>query len=141
MNSKIVIILGRGRVKKYFKINYNYELVDNSGMFFVGIVIYFLDFRKFAGGFIYGFRYIGENLGLFFSWCIVFVWIYMVKIDYKIKIDYVYNVYLCNLYKFEFLWLELIMMFDILIVYLSFLLNFIGINFYFLFLYFFIYFL
>lgn len=112
MNSKTVITPGRGRAKKYPKINYNYESVDNPGMFFAGTATHSLDFRKSAGGFIHGFRYTGENLGLFPSWCIISVWIDITKIDYKTKIDHVHNVYLCNLSKFELPWLELIMMFD-----------------------------
>lgn len=64
----------------------------------------------------------------------------MAKIDYKTKIDHVHNVYLCNLSKFELPWLELIMMFDILIVHSGFLLNSSGINFHFSFLHSFIHF-
>lgn len=138
MNSKTVITPGRGRAKKYPKINYNYESVDNPGMFFAGTATHSLDFRKSAGGFIHGFRYTGENSGLFPSWCIISVWIDITKIDYKTKIDHVHNVYLCNLYKFELPWLELIMMFDILIVRSGFLLKSIWINFHFSFLHSFI---
>ena len=51
---------GRGRAKKYPKINYNYESADNPDMFFAGTNTHSLDFRKSAGGFIHGFRYTGE---------------------------------------------------------------------------------
>ena len=51
--------MGRGRTKKYPKIGYNYESVDNRNMFFAGTATHSLDFRKSAGGFIHGFRYTG----------------------------------------------------------------------------------
>lgn len=67
-NNKTVITPGRGRAKKYPKINYNYESVDNPGMFFAGTATHSLDFRKSAGGFIHGFRYTARALHNLLEW-------------------------------------------------------------------------
>lgn len=46
-----------GRIKKYPKINYDYESTDYENLYFAGTVAHSLDFRKSSGGFIHGFRY------------------------------------------------------------------------------------
>lgn len=53
---------GIGRSKKYPKIDYDYQSVDNPGMYLAGTATHSLDFRKSAGGFIHGFRYTGNSL-------------------------------------------------------------------------------
>ncbi|KAK3091462.1 hypothetical protein FSP39_019980 [Pinctada imbricata] len=60
--------MGKGRTKKYPKIGYNYESVDNPDMFFAGTNTHSLDFRKSAGGFIHGFRYTARSLHHLLEW-------------------------------------------------------------------------
>ncbi|XP_062607812.1 FAD-dependent oxidoreductase domain-containing protein 2-like [Saccostrea cucullata] len=67
-NNKTMISSGKGRAKKYPKINYDYESSDNPGMFFAGTNTHSLDFRKSAGGFIHGFRYTARALHHLLEW-------------------------------------------------------------------------
>ncbi|KAK3090905.1 hypothetical protein FSP39_015622 [Pinctada imbricata] len=60
--------MGLGRRRKYPKIGYNYESVDNPDMFFAGTNTHSLDFRKSAGGFIHGFRYTARSLHNLLEW-------------------------------------------------------------------------
>ena len=61
--------------KKYPEINYNYESVNNTNLYFIGSLMHSLDFKKGSGGFIHGFRYLIK----FFT-----------QINYKVPIDITY---------------------------------------------------
>jgi thioredoxin reductase len=44
--------------KKFPKINYNYESINNKNIYFIGSLMHSKDFKKSSGGFIHGFRYL-----------------------------------------------------------------------------------
>lgn len=50
-----------GRVKKYPKIDADYESSDYKNLYFAGTNTHSLDFRQSSGGFIHGFRYTSFN--------------------------------------------------------------------------------
>ena len=66
-NSDTMMSNGIGRSKKYPKIDYDYQSVDNPGMYLAGAATHSLDFRKSAGGFIHGFRYTARALSRLFE--------------------------------------------------------------------------
>lgn len=50
--------LNMNNENKYPVINYKYESVNNSNLFFIGSLMHSLDYKKSSGGFIHGFRYL-----------------------------------------------------------------------------------
>ncbi|XP_033743533.1 FAD-dependent oxidoreductase domain-containing protein 2-like [Pecten maximus] len=67
-NETSKMVLGKGRTKKFPKIDYDYQSVNNPGMYVVGVASHSLDFRKSAGGFIHGYRYTARALHHLMEW-------------------------------------------------------------------------
>ncbi|OWF55933.1 FAD-dependent oxidoreductase domain-containing protein 2-like [Mizuhopecten yessoensis] len=67
-NETSKMILGKGRTKKFPKIDYDYQSTNNPGMYVVGVASHSLDFRKSAGGFIHGYRYTARALHHLMEW-------------------------------------------------------------------------
>ena len=44
--------------KKFPEIDFKYESINNTNLFFIGSLMHSLDFKKSSGGFIHGFRYL-----------------------------------------------------------------------------------
>jgi hypothetical protein len=59
-SSSVCYTKNLGRIKKYPKIEYDYESADYENLYFAGTVAHSLDFRKSSGGFIHGFRYTSD---------------------------------------------------------------------------------
>ncbi|CAD5126214.1 DgyrCDS14383 [Dimorphilus gyrociliatus] len=56
------------KLQKFPKINDMYEAVDNSNIYFTGVLTHSLDFKKSAGGFIHGYRYTTRALHRLLEW-------------------------------------------------------------------------